>query len=79
MEELRQKLQAKLESSEGPSTDREQVTRLAGMLKQLAQYKSAYKQATDEEEKSDVKGQVSEFTQHWLDEKLLQLGAKLEN
>jgi hypothetical protein len=56
MEQLRQKLQSKLESNESPSTDREQVTRLAGMLKQLAQYKSAYKQAADEDEKSDVKG-----------------------
>lgn len=56
MEQLREKLQSKLESNEGASTDKEQVTRLADMLKQLAQYKSAYKQATDEDEKKDVQG-----------------------
>ena len=74
MEKLRQKLNKKLEFEAG-ALDKDQVARLASTLKTLAQYKSAYKQATDDQERSDVKWKVSDFTLKWLDEKLLQLGA----
>lgn len=48
---------------------------MAGMLKTLAQYKSVYKEAIDDQERQAVKGKASDFTLKWLDEKLLQLGA----
>ena len=72
MEELRKQLETR---PEGKDLDKDQVARLATMLKQLGQFKSSYKQATDEAEKSELKGKVTQFTSKWLDEKLLQLSA----
>ena len=62
----------------GQSPEAQQkIKKFAKMLKTLNGYKSQYKSAKTEEEKTKIHDQVLNFTQKWLDSKNLQLASML--
>ena len=48
-------------------TDKDKVSRLAGMIKKLHQLKSDYKKADSTTEQKAARQKVVAFTQKWLD------------